>query len=845
MEWGAGGGNLIDAFTVQGGSDGLLEWLPAVNKRHGFVAQEVRVSNDGTNGEPAKIVVRGRAASVSLLDVALGGLAEPPLWDLETVFTLYPNSDFVFIETVAGNLSEESELVRLGDFVHVAPTMRALYQGQGFTERGPVTATNEETTPQAVWTKADLSYLLIGRQEETLLNTPLPIRLSCVGQEEDYFVSPGGTARFERVLFLHDGSWASAQTRLNDYRKTFSSAGTRQAAELAIAIGFQPRMETENVTLWLTQKTESDTFKIVSQSFGISGETTVIKMETTGSLSAFADHATLGIGTAAGVNVRLDRENRVTANLPIGAIVEISALDPLVQLDGSVVGMPVMANFFTLGSLVPEWVIPVPVTGAVLHLPLPENSGQREFRLVVAHGPVYIPDRQTIQLRSSLPVSMSLHMERAVSKLVTMGDHSFWAYGLDLASVGELSLTGGYSTARQRQDTLAAAGINLLVEAQNDIQPGLQPSENEPAMLAWQRRFPGTLLEAPDGRLLALSPQVVETPLYDPIGLFDTETGGRRTLTDLFPDVSRSLQAEASVLLEPRFSKDGLGWLDRIGFDAGQGLTGLAQADAAVLKGITFLELSSSRVDAIAPIYILQDFAALQNERSPLYLISNSGMDAKAREAGNPGSMAWLRVASLPEESISHILLADLLAGHVQAGTEALLLYGMDAGMMGDVVVTDDEDISLMLSIQIPQASPIDTLLFCQNGDVLNELYLPDHPDAVETETALSLEETRPFPSPGLDSWLMVLAYASNGQNTDGLTTRKPAFVVGQPLFLDMRSDGAWIPPALNGFSTEQRCLTAGLCRAFAGGVNPLENRVLPQACCDLDPTLQGCSQEK
>ncbi len=840
----AGGGNLVDAYRIDTEQDGLLEWIPYTGLGDGFVADTLTIENDGTNGEPARVLVTGHLEAMGLLSLALEKKTAPAELEIETTFTLYPNRDFVFVETKATNPANLDVLVRLGDTVHTIRRLQALCEGQAFHEsRGLLTASKAERTNQAAWTNQELTYLLFEREESDLLHEPLPLHLSAYSQPDDVLLSSGQSVIYERVLWVGQGDWATNQAQVNDYRRTFSTTGSKTLAPISLSVGFQPRMEDEAAALWMLRPGEDGQYQVLGQSFGIAGESTSLDTEFVETLAVVAQHPSLGIGSPVTLRVRTDRENTATVNLPLGTLVDVSAVDPLIQLDGEVIGMPVKLSVFPLGGLVPEWVLPIPSEGALLHLPLSLNSGGNDVRLVVSHGPVYEIYEETVQLRSGTPLNLSLQMDRVLSRSVAFANRSLFAYGLDLASIGEQSLRGGFDTLRKRRNALAAAGAHLIVEAQTDILPAAVPVQENEAMAVWQRGFAGSLLQAKDGRLLALAPQTQGTDRYDPLNVRDESTGEAKHLAELFPDVFDIMQAQGTVLLEPRFSRNGVGYLDLLGFEPARGLAGLGEAERAVLEGISFLEISSNAVETIAPIHLLHDYAALQNERSPLYLVANSAMDGLALQAGNPGSMIWLGVEALPEESISHVLLTELFMGHLQAGNEALLLYGVDEGLMGDTVAVDGDELHLDLSLQVPVASPVDTLLVCRNGEVLDEVAIAGEEGFTQTETSRSLRQTRNFPAPDKDSWLLLLAYASNGENLVGLTTRKPALVIGQPVYLDVDgSRDSWTPPAQSGAELETGCLSVGLCRAFASAVNPVEERFLPSVCCELDNSLQGCN---
>ncbi len=135
--WMPYGGTLLDAARVGAeGQEGeeLFEEMAINIDLMTLYPDEAEVVNDGSDGQPALVRIRGEQRGIPLVDAAVGGALEPKNLDIVQDYILEPDADYLRIRTSFQSRTASSVSLQVGDLVLNGDRTADFFRGAGISD---------------------------------------------------------------------------------------------------------------------------------------------------------------------------------------------------------------------------------------------------------------------------------------------------------------------------------------------------------------------------------------------------------------------------------------------------------------------------------------------------------------------------------------------------------------------------------------------------------------------------------------------------------------------------------------------------------------------------------------
>jgi len=135
--WMPYGGTLLDADRVRGegqAGEELFEEMAINIDLMTLYPTEAEVVNDGSDGQPALVRIRGEQRGIPLVDAAVGGALEPKNFDIIQDYILEPDADYLRIRTSFKSRTASPVSIQVGDLVLNGDRTSDFFKGAGISD---------------------------------------------------------------------------------------------------------------------------------------------------------------------------------------------------------------------------------------------------------------------------------------------------------------------------------------------------------------------------------------------------------------------------------------------------------------------------------------------------------------------------------------------------------------------------------------------------------------------------------------------------------------------------------------------------------------------------------------
>jgi hypothetical protein len=509
------GGNIIDASIKK--SDGsfnpdhLEEFITGVNIENTPNYTDLRIENDGENGEPAVICVRGPDDLVEYVNASstirdLGATFPDSADDrdlpiqIETCYTLAPEDSWITLDTTLENESSEALPIFMVEYLNGSGEVETFQPNAGFGEPLLTAACPEESYVPCADGRCDqcnfiaysgnggalgVSYGLIHEVPETSIVSTAGVSLLALGlssieiflggADPNFEIPADGELKLRRYFALGGGSVsaiADIRNRIFEFDTgelsgTVTSGG-EPLAEADVAVFRTLNSNAEPPTRFVVDHSRTD--EEGSYSMTLPPGEYQVQAHKEGFLYANEDPALVGItiDQATTQDFNLPRPGMLqvsvtgisegVAGQPIPAKLQLVGFDPAPPLLNNVLG----ATTGVFGDLVDQ------MPYGIVLVEFIDRSGVSdvymvepgEYQVVVSRGPRYSAFRQNVTIASGQTTEIQAELAKVVEtpNLISADFH-----------VHSIDSVDAEVTREERVETYLSEGVDFFTPSDHDI----------------------------------------------------------------------------------------------------------------------------------------------------------------------------------------------------------------------------------------------------------------------------------------------------------------------------------------------------------------------------------------